>query len=483
MHGLRLHYRPEVCDGESWFGYLLRAANENGFGGISSLAALLGQTPERLFSTHPAETLARLSFPGSATGEVVAAGNRGYFKMRTRVCPECLRTDSTPFLRAAWDSPLVLVCHLHNIILTDQCPSCARPVKYSRPSLEKCRCGRMLESWPSRRAMPWVHEMYELMGCADLVSSSRVTFDTIRSQENEYAGALCRLSRETPSRAGEGRIPRFKFVGSKHLPALKRVFGDGVHSVFEHLASLQGRGVQREDAGVVPNTQVAAIWSQIQRDRAQARTLGRRPTPVGGVAGYVSKRFIMKATKLHPTAIDYLVASGLHRGVRINDRLPQFPNAVLVPDAEFQALLALLNRTMSIKEASHFAQTDVSTIRALGRAGALRTFRLGRAAYVFRVDVADLSRLINDLIRIGVRYRQAPEALLDLSVAINMCWKRAPSRLYQLIEDLRSRRLKVVVVRSNPIYLGDVFVLAAELHTWMDEGEGLCNVRDDPLSC
>lgn len=470
MHGLKLHYRPEVCEGESWFGYLLRAANENGLGGITSLAALLGQTPERLFRTHPAETLARLGYSGADVGRDVVAGNRGYFEMRTRVCPECLRTDPTPFLRAAWDSPLVLVCSVHKVILTDRCPNCARPVKYGRPSLGKCRCGRMLESWPCQRAMPWLHEMYELMGCADLASTPRVAFDTLRSQENACASALYRLSRATPSRTGEGRVPRFKFVGTEQIPALKRIFGDGAGSVFEHLASLQARGVQGEKAGIVPNTAVSRIWSQIQRDRAQARNLGKHPRPVGGAEGYVSKRFIMNATKLHPTAVDYLVATGLLKGVRTNQLLPHFPNAVLVPYGEFQGLLTLLNRTMSIKQASHFAQTDRSTIRALGRAGALQTFRLGRATYVFRVHTADLSRLISDLTRIALRSRQAPEALLEVSVAINQCWSRAPSRLCQLIDDLRSRRLKVFVVRSSAIYLGDLFMLAADLQAWMDAG-------------
>lgn len=470
MHGARLRYRPAVCEGESWLGYLLRAANENGIGGIPSLAALLDLTPDRLLRAPPAQVLERLCPSGVELAATLEAGDRGYFKMRTRVCPECIKSDPTPYVRASWDSPLVLICPAHNILLTDRCVHCGRPVQYGRPSLGTCRCSQALDANPKRRPAPWIREMYELMGCVDLVYAPRRAFSTISAQENKCAGSIFRLCRKAASKAGQGRVPKYKFLASEDVPVLERVFGNGESSVFERLASLQARGVRADGAGIVPNTEVARIWSQIRRDLAQARTLGKQKTPGIGAQGYVSKRLIMKATKLHPTAIDYLVASGLLKGVLVNDRFPQYPGSVLVPAAEFQGLLALMSSTMSIKEAAHFAQTDMSTVRALGRAGALRVFRLGRAEYVFRLHAADLSSLIKDLTRGAQRYKQAPEALIELSAAIQICSRRVPSKLARMIEDLRLRRLRLFVVRSHAIYLGDLFVLAADFQTWIEAG-------------
>lgn len=468
MSGPKLRYRPIACDAESWFGYLLRLANENAIGGVTILATMLDLTPERLFRAPPASILERLFSSTEEFRGELQAGYRGYFKMRSRVCPECLRTDQTPYMRAAWDSPSVLLCSIHNVILNDRCPSCARPLKYGRPSLASCKCGRALGSWPSRRAPPWVHEMYELMGCSELLHEHRAVFDTLHPKDNACAGALHRLCRLAPSKNGPGRVPRYKYLSSEDMPALERVFGDGKTSLFQRLVALQAAGVRSEDAGVLEGSEVALVWKQIRRDRVQARTLGKSRSPTSANREHVSKRFIMRATKLHPTAIDYLVSSGLLKGAMTNKRLPQFPNAVLVPRGEFQGLLALLSSTMTIKEASEFAQTDTLTIRALGRVGAFRVFRLGRAEHVFRVHTSDLASLIRRLTHVAVRRRKVTGELLEFAVAIALCRKRAPAKLPQLLEDLLSGRLEAQVVRSNAIFLGDVFVSAADLSAWLE---------------
>lgn len=58
---------------------------------------------------------------------------------KARVCPECLKEDL--YCRKVWDIVAVTACPVHRCLLVDECPSCGKPITWSRSSVAVCRCG------------------------------------------------------------------------------------------------------------------------------------------------------------------------------------------------------------------------------------------------------------------------------------------------------------------------------------------------------
>ena len=174
---------PSCKEGESYPGYLLRMANDNGYDGLcrlanilhldrrhgrlatvdtSQLMRLLGISA-KAFPPKPQESRAIEKLDGSKKRSILHYG----WPMNVAWCPICLAEDE--YWRADWDSPLALVCTKHACLLARKCGGCAKPVTILRPSLLQCRCGLDLRSAPAIAAA----ESDLLFGATDQKSSSR----------------------------------------------------------------------------------------------------------------------------------------------------------------------------------------------------------------------------------------------------------------------------------------------------------------------
>lgn len=109
-------------------------------------------------------------------------------------CPECLRTDATPYYRKNWRYAYYAICTTHRIPLRSTCPHCNRPYSHMQPvnqtridlldPVRSCwSCGGNVGIVPP--SSPWGGDLLDM---------------TLSIQENILAG-ICRGAFDTPSHA------------------------------------------------------------------------------------------------------------------------------------------------------------------------------------------------------------------------------------------------------------------------------------------
>lgn len=64
--------------------------------------------------------------------------------MTAKVCPACL--GEAGCARIAWMTRAAPACYRHGYSLLQRCSDCGRPVRWARPALRICRCGRFFKS-------------------------------------------------------------------------------------------------------------------------------------------------------------------------------------------------------------------------------------------------------------------------------------------------------------------------------------------------
>lgn len=157
----RFLIRPLPLAGESWRGYLLRLADENGLAPLVDLRlvggseravndvaeAWLGQQYANAGVTTVMPRLRR-SGPASPRDEVRFGSQTiqpAYVRyQRCAVCPRCIA--STGAVRATWELAAITVCVDHACWLVDQCPACEKSIKWRRQGVKLCSCGHDLSS-------------------------------------------------------------------------------------------------------------------------------------------------------------------------------------------------------------------------------------------------------------------------------------------------------------------------------------------------
>ncbi|MBW8469728.1 MAG: TniQ family protein [Thiobacillus sp.] len=485
MHGPKIPNRPDPCEGESWPGYLLRLANENGLRGLVSIASLLEMTAERLLREDVGEIGRRLRLPYLAEREVNGQAYRGHLNMRTRVCPECLQADKKPHIRAAWDSPVILICELHRKILLDSCTSCKQPLTYRRGWVSQCCCGAQLVGWRSTRYDAWMRDMYELVQVPQVIDRPRPTFSPTWDEELQLAGLLLRMARAQQNSGHPGtemRGTQHKFVERADLDACKEIFWQVPESVHACFSRWLASGVKLDQIRIPVGSKLHKIWLQIGRDLKLSKAALRAP-PYQPPAGFVSKRRLMNETGLHATAIDYLIEAGLLKGTVKVAGTSVFTSRLLIPEAEFQGLLALHKGTMSIHEASEFALVRPSTIRILGYSGAVQTFRLGKCRYVFRLKSTDLSSVVQRVHSKARRFNGSFDCLVPLEDALTELYRFELALPKTLLDDIYAGRIQVLVINRFALHLGECYLDSRKFNEWCRVSKPVGARRVNKIPC
>lgn len=88
---------------------------------------------------------------------------------KPKVCPECL--DALGYARRVWDFAPLTACPLHGRMLLADCPSCGKPVTWSRKRLSICQCGYDWRKTTAIRVQNYElnvsRYIYELCGLTD----------------------------------------------------------------------------------------------------------------------------------------------------------------------------------------------------------------------------------------------------------------------------------------------------------------------------
>ena len=64
---------------------------------------------------------------------------KGIYLLQTKVCPKCLLENG--YYRKVWGIGLYTVCHIHNILMIENCPNCGVFLSYNFDSITRCKCG------------------------------------------------------------------------------------------------------------------------------------------------------------------------------------------------------------------------------------------------------------------------------------------------------------------------------------------------------
>jgi hypothetical protein len=147
---------------ESFFGYILRLSEENGYTTPWSLFLLAGMTQHETRTTgikvaklaqvanrSPAE-LEPLSYRwgGDSPRSCRLLGHllrpHQLVVTRPKLCPECVAEKG--FIEAHFDLALMTGCAVHRKLLISSCPRCMKPLRWFRPGLLECRCGSLLSA-------------------------------------------------------------------------------------------------------------------------------------------------------------------------------------------------------------------------------------------------------------------------------------------------------------------------------------------------
>lgn len=205
------HPKPD----EGLTGYLVRLAELNGYESPSWILSLTGHKwtgdgwkwPTILFSSGASlEKLAQLttlrladleamSYPlvGSKEGTISDHICFGFLisrhairPERPKICPICL--NESAYYRRVWDLKPITCCPFHRCLLVDECPSCAKRIKWHRAAVCTCPCGFDLRHIPTPpvndMALRLVNRLYCLFGLKSVVEGEGITNRNPLSQLN-----------------------------------------------------------------------------------------------------------------------------------------------------------------------------------------------------------------------------------------------------------------------------------------------------------
>lgn len=141
---IRSFYKANWPEKQIWFRDIDRCVTEDL---IKSVAAKSGTPLRRAYST------ALRSYEGFVFEQLNTGGHSrwvrplGLYHASRNLwglwwCPECLRTDQTPYFRKHWRMSFTSTCSKHGTILSDRCNSCGSPCIPSKTDFVTChKCG------------------------------------------------------------------------------------------------------------------------------------------------------------------------------------------------------------------------------------------------------------------------------------------------------------------------------------------------------
>lgn len=226
--------RPVPKTDESRLGSLLRLVEANHLHGLKQIAQLFDPTGKTLFALEYANRWDDVV----GTAKLKARPPGKQFPSRrspdSRVCVQCLNSDLQPYIRAAWDLPLSLVCQKHQSLLLDTCQHCGRQIDYLRSHVTRCLCGKVFSETPQAAPL-WTTAMLALF--VDLGDPARYSPHSRVAQEERVASrnlikfaTVHATGAKTLSGASPKLFSRPLLLRRAHLVDLEAWFAEGSRS-------------------------------------------------------------------------------------------------------------------------------------------------------------------------------------------------------------------------------------------------------------
>lgn len=168
---------PRHFETESQLGYCLRLSEANGYSTPSDVFIAAGVTPPEVLQPDGDFTRKICRLVGASDGSldgITYAGPDGglrkpvilgnpihvrYLRLkRPRLCPACVVEDG--YIGAQWDMSLMTACPTHGTVLLSVCPGCSQSIRWRRPALLRCGCGKC---WSHVELDPAPPQLIELM--------------------------------------------------------------------------------------------------------------------------------------------------------------------------------------------------------------------------------------------------------------------------------------------------------------------------------
>ncbi len=478
---IQLLLTPKWVQGESWGGYILRLAEENRLGGFLSVCKPLQLTPERMLVTSPTELLPNLGVRHDLTDipstDPVSGGRAFPWKAgRSKyasVCGRCLAEDQKPFLRAAWDSPLTLVCARHGTALQRRCPRCTLPITHFRSSVTHCRCGA---DFRLVRPAALIDELQKVRRVLDPHGTPTVqTFAAVAEEQRAKIALLRRLARAfVRLHEGAGRIGRVRltdcWITDVELMRASAWFEDWPTSFDRLYTRLILEPRHRADApsntmlrglSDVPQVHSAAV-DVVRRMRRTPRP--KRPT-VTATQAHVGIKAAMQLCQVdHQTVLDWIDAGLLGH---VESSVEKRGTVRQIPREAVMAAAKLVHSTASQAVIGAEVGLSHSAVHALTLAGVLPAIKLKRSTYTARVRPADVYALVKGLQAAALRRMSTKKSTESLSEALVLSGRvnRALPALF--IADLLNGHVSLYITDASEIHgLNSARVKTDELRRW-----------------
>jgi hypothetical protein len=469
---MRLLVRRRWLESESWPGYLLRLAEANGLAGIGALARLAGTTKGRILVGEPRHILAALGVEHDGVPHIGAREDlvpRGASMMRqakrsfnTAVCPACLRTDLVPVIRARWEFPMEVACHVHHVTLATRCPGCDRPLRVDRPQLLQCPCGFLLSKCRTAPAPTVVGQLQKLLGI-DHLRATDLTFQCFTDHEAAAMRLVERLSHQSRHGSKAGlEVPK-KAAGqrlkSDDLAAAEEWFADWPEG-FKRLYALAMFGDRPGPKRFLTARKLELARFPLVFEVANDVHFGRLTRRHGRPPLAQQERVgIVAAMELSGVPYERML-SWIRSGAlgEVRTLAGAHSTAYKISREKVVQAAALIKRTLSVQEAANEIGLPTFAVCKLIRAGILSAVLQSSRADTARLEPAQLKELALELKRVSTDAIQSPHRLSFGAALVMVANRRGDDAVRSLVTAVLNKELTFLAFGQDAAPLKRAYV-------------------------
>lgn len=477
---VKLLLRPKWQDGESWCGYLLRLADLNAIPGFAQLASKGGMTYASLSLGQPKWVLSRLGVVHPSVPAIaMPQGTHGrtdqlskYLRPQyTTVCPDCLRSDDVPFLRAKWDLPLEVTCHIHSVRLMATCPRCDAQVQTRRGKFLHCKCGMPFRDWRAQKDELSTEHVRKILALT-LAPASELTFQTADRRELAALVVLRSIAYSDGLQIkGTGRsLPRLLSPADRYsIIARSAAWFEDWPRAFKGKLLRSGwdpcmEGIDRLDRHAlrVPTfPRLVQVWDGLVNDRRSARSAAERERSAKVHPDRMTLQEVKLALELTTGRFSAWAKAGVFGDLKYEQK--GSISRVFVDRNVVERLQLLLRQTISFEEACGCLETSERVIHVLLQSAILKEHRFGKETPTARMWREDLTHFSSSLCGIAIRAHSTEGMRPITKVITNLFKASGPELVARFVFELLAQSLPLYRQRSAKEKLINLYVSYSEL--------------------
>lgn len=484
---MSLLVKPKPFSGESWPGYLMRLSACNGHEGIQGIADILGVSATVAIASSAPDILVRLGIvvldnsgasdarPGKRAS-LYAAGR----SLRARVCPRCLGCGQEPFIKSCWDRPFTLTCPIHQILLIEACPACSSPITNLRKKVSACDCGYQFERAKGQAIDFDVSQMLSALNLQETYAIPAATFACFGKQELKAFILVRRLNELSDGTHISSRLStaRFAFLPIHEIRRALRWFGSWPENFIRMTLEAQPHtgktigslifGETHRGSEIFPAIR-QALDELDRRRRTAIRPKLRCPqVAVHDQSEYVGIRFIMDATGCTYDTVKHWIHQGWLGEVTSSPWKSGQVRYNILKEPALKAI-HLIRLTGSVRELAMSTGLESFSLRAMARAGVLRSISCGVGHWNVRLIPPEVFALCADLLSVATRGIGSNDHRVLIDKAIFHTSRHSPELVAPLVSALVSKKIPLRFFGTAPVHPGELTLKFSDLQAWLRE--------------